>query len=291
MLTILCNSWRWAVAIFIIGIGIFINGLTPALAYPLESHNQKKIDSIVVDLIQGIKRFPLMKNYYNRDDYRPIVYISTKMISENPANVENIDKLQINGMLFSEIIRRSRGKFRLIGGVSDETFGGVSPLYNEMQSRSGESENHYKYLEEFRKKSLGIDIFIQGFLTSGYDGIYIYYQAFDLKSTEILAVTSPQKIKFNKNKSWKNRSVLKSIESPKKIRHLSNLSKKISLMQRDLKFLGYYTGPENGIFNQGTKKAVRAFGRDANLAPTDNISERLLREIRREVVLHRGSLF
>ena len=62
-------------------------------------------------------------------------------------------------------------------------------------------------------------------------------------------------------------------------------------MQRDLKFLGYYTGPENGIFNQGTKKAVRAFGRDANLAPTDNISERLLREIRREVVLHRGSLF
>ena len=291
MLTILCNTWRWAVAIFIIGIGIFINGLTPALAYPLESHNQKKIDSIVVDLIQGIKRFPRMKNYYNRDDYRPIVYISTKMISENPANIENIDNLQINGMLFSEIIHRSRGKFRFIGGVSHETFDGVSPLYNEMQSRSGESENHYKRLDELRKKSLGIDIFIQGFLTSGYDGIYIYYQAFDLKSTEILAVTSPQKIKFNKNKLWKNRSVLKSIESPKKIRHLSNLSKKISLMQRDLKFLGYYTGPENGIFNQGTKEAVRAFGRDANLAPTDNISERLLREIRREVVLHRGALF
>ena len=291
MLTIFCSTWRWVAAVFIIGIGLFSNGLSQALADPLESQNQKKIDSIVVDLIQGFKRFSEMKNYYRSNDYRPVVHISTEIISKNPDNIANIDNLQISGMLFSEIIRRSRGKIRLIGDVSHETFVGVSPFHSGIQSRGGESVNRSKRLGEFGEKSLGIDIFVQGFLTSGYDGVYIYYQAFDLKSKEILAVSSPKKLKLNKNKSRITKNTLNLKKGPEKIKYFSSFKKKITLMQRDLKFLGYYTGPENGIFNQGTKEAIRSFGKHANLAPTENISERLLREIRRQVVLFQASTF
>ncbi len=291
MLTTFCSTWRWVAAIFIIGVGLFSNGLSQALADPLESHNQKKIDSIVVDLIQGFKRFSGIKNYYRSNDYRPVVHISTEIISKNPDNIENIDNLQINGMLFSEIIRRSRGKIRLIGGVSHESFVGVSPFHSGIQSRDGESVNRSKRLGEFGEKSPGIDIFVQGFLTSGYDGVYIYYQAFDLKNKEILAVTSPKKLKLNKNKSEIIKNAINSINGQEKINYSSGFTKKMTLIQRDLKFLGYYTGPENGIFNQGTKEAISSFRKHANLAPTDNISERLLREIRRQVVLFQASTF
>ena len=57
-------------------------------------------------------------------------------------------------------------------------------------------------------------------------------------------------------------------------------------LEKILAELGYAPGPVDGVFDQRTRKAVLAFEKDREMAPTGRISGRLVAELRRIINAH-----
>ena len=251
-------------------------------------HDPKVVNGIANDLLNGLNEARMEEIFLISGAGR----LSIKVAPFQPVNSKN-DSFpltlsgELNTFLLAALIQKSQGKFRFH----------ISKPRTDRQTASG---NRDQYCDDFTSASrcydLGLqeprkyrrssaDIVIIGKLTVENHVGYLSYKAYAPETGVILSATTPRKIHIRRYKSLKATTDARKSGSVAWREYLEPSRGSIFQLQKDLEILGFRPGRINGYLTRQTRHAIQRYQWHHDLDPNGDVSARLLKHIRKQVIL------
>lgn len=251
-------------------------------------HDEKIINVIANEILNGMDDARMEEFFLISASNR----LSIDIVPFRPVNNENEFmslslSSELNTFLLSALIQKSQGKFRF--HISRREVGyktTVRPQKNLCGDFSGTPEcGNYGTTSIQKSGSSNADVVILGRLVVHKGMGYLSYKAYAPETGVILAATTPRKI----NIRFSRTSTLAEGQSkPPSVvpgEYLEPSRWKIFRLQRDLELLGFRPGQINGYLTRQTRQAIRRYQWHHDMDPDGDVTEELLKHIRKEVVL------
>ena len=251
-------------------------------------HDQKIINGIANEILNGLDEARMEEFFLISGSNR----LSIDIVPFRPVNNENefmslALSSELNTFLLSALIQKSQGKFRF--HISRREFGHRTtewPQKNLCGDLSGAPKCGNHGIAPIQNLGASnADIVILGRLVVHKGMGYLSYKAYAPETGVILAATTPRKIniRFSRRPPLAERQSTMPSVAPGE--YLEPSRWKIFRLQRDLELLGFRTGQINGYLTRQTRQAIRRYQWHHDMDPDGNVTQELLKHIRKEVVL------
>ena len=251
-------------------------------------HDPKVMNGIANDILNGLDQARMEEFFLLSGSER----LSVNIVPFRPLNIENEEvslafSSELNAFLLSSLSQKSRGKFRF--HINKLEVGDDKSSYQQQKlcSPSSVASKCAKRIDFTNQNDAAstADISIRGRLVIYNDAGYISYKAFAPETGVILAATTPRKlnIRFSRTSSLVGRQLNAPSDSAGE--YLEPSRWRIYQLQRDLELLGFRPGRINGYLTRQTRQAIKRYQWHHDMDPDGNVSQALLKHIRKEVVM------
>jgi hypothetical protein len=245
-------------------------------------HDPKLINSIANDVLNGLNETRMdeisLISGYGRLSVDIVPFSPTNrfddVITPKIAN-------ELNTFLLAALIQKSQGKFRFhLNSIKKprrqtqcrETY--PTELCPDNNVNSGRLHN-----------VSNADIIILGNLLVDKRSGYLSYKAYAPETGIILAATTPRKVHLR----YQSRQATSLSRAESLIKnfgeYLEPSRSRIFRLQKDLRRLGFRPGRVNGYMTRRTRQAIQRYQWHHDLDPNGEVSDPLLKHIRKQVVL------
>ena len=251
-------------------------------------HDEKTINGIAIEILNGLDEARMEEFFLISGSDR----LSIDIVPFRPVNNENefmslALSSELNTFLLSALIQKSQGKFRFHVSRREVGYGTtVRPQKNLCGDFSGAPKcgNHGTTSIQNLGSSKA-DIVILGRLVVHKGMGYLSYKAFAPETGVILAATTPRKINVRFSRTSPLAEEHSKPPSVAPGEYLEPSRWKIFRLQRDLELLGFRPGQINGYLTRQTRQAIRRYQWHHDMDPDGNVTQELLKHIRKAVVL------
>ncbi len=251
-------------------------------------HDEKIINGIANEILNGLDEARMEEFFLISGSDR----LSIDIVPFRPLNNENefmslALSSELNTFLLSALIQKSKGKFRFHISRREVGHGTTVRLQKNLCgdfSGAPKCGNHGTTSIQNLGSSKA-NIVILGRLVVHKGMGYLSYKAFAPETGVILAATTPRKINVRFSRTSPLAEEHSKPPSVAPGEYLEPSRWKIFRLQRDLELLGFRPGQINGYLTRQTRQAIRRYQWHHDMDPDGNVTQELLKHIRKAVVL------
>jgi len=251
-------------------------------------HDEKTINGIAIEILNGLDEARMEEFFLISGSDR----LSIDIVPFRPLNNENefmslALSSELNTFLLSALIQKSKGKFRFHISRREVGHGTTVRLQKNLCgdfSGAPKCGNHGTTSIQNLGSSKA-NIVILGRLVVHKGMGYLSYKAFAPETGVILAATTPRKINVRFSRTSPLAEEHSKPPSVAPGEYLEPSRWKIFRLQRDLELLGFRPGQINGYLTRQTRQAIRRYQWHHDMDPDGNVTQELLKHIRKAVVL------